>query len=85
MNVLDFIVWCINSVTDGSFVLMSLSDMSSFVTGTTYFTQILDPSFLMSLTIWLSVFFFVWKFTYNIFFRLCMHLVNFPKKKNQKG
>lgn len=84
MNVLNFIVYVFNAITDGTFVLMSLSDMAAFASELTYWAQLFDPSFIMSFVIWLSVFFFTWKFTYNLFFRLMMHVTNFPKRKKQK-
>ena len=84
MNVLDLIVYIFNGITGLEFELLSLSELAAQAAGFTYWIQIFDAAFLMSLVIYLSVFFFVWKFTYNLFFRLIMHLTCFPKKRNQK-
>ena len=84
MNVLDLIVWVFNQLTDNSFTLMTLSELSTFSSGLTYWAQLFNPSFIMSFVIWISVFYFTWKVTYQLFFRLFMLVVQFPKKWKNK-
>ena len=84
MNVLNLIVYVFNALTGGTFTLMTISELSSQASSFTYWAQIFDINFIMSFVIWLSVFYFVWKVVYQLFFRLFMHLTHFPKKWRNK-
>ena len=84
MNVLDIIVYVFNSLTGGSFTLMTLTEISDQASGFTYWIQIFDVRFIASCIIWLSVFYFAWKVTYQLFFRLFCILVQFPRRWRNK-
>ena len=84
MSVLDIIVYVFNSLTGGAFTLMSLDEIATQAAGFTYWIQIFDVQFLISCIIWLSVFYFVWKVTYQLFFRLFCLLVHFPRRWRNK-
>ena len=84
MSVLDLIVYCFNSVTGLNFVLLSLEDITLQASNFTYWIQIFDVQFIMSFVIYISVFYFIWKVTYQFFFRIFMHLTCFPKKRRNK-
>ncbi len=84
MNVIDIILYVFNGITNLNFDIMSLSDISTFVSNISYWGQLLDVSFIISLVIYLSIFFFVWKVTYQLFFRLFMLICHFPKRWKNK-
>ena len=84
MNVIDIILYVFNGITNLNFDIMSLSDLSTFVSNISYWGQLLDVSFIISLVIYLSIFFFVWKVTYQLFFRLFMFICHFPKRWKNK-
>ena len=84
MNILDLLVYCFNSVTGLSFELMSIEEISFQTSSFTYWIQVFDVRFIVSIVTYLSVFYFIWKVTYQLFFRLFMHVTHFPKKWRNK-
>lgn len=84
MNVLDLITYVFNALTGGTFTLMTLEEISAQAAGFTYWTQIFDVQFIVSVVIWLSVFYFVWKLVYQLFFRLFMTITHFPRRWRNK-
>lgn len=84
MSVIDLFIYCFNAITGLNFEILTLSELSTQAQGFTYWIQIFDFNFLGSLIIYLSCFYFIWKVTYQLFFRLFMHVVHFPKKRLNK-
>ena len=84
MNVLDFILWVFNSLTGLNFQILSLSELRTQAASFTTWSNFLDVSFIMSTVIYLSVFYFVWKVCYQLFFRFFMYVIHFPKRWKNK-